>query len=440
VTTVCVVGGGAREHALAAVLGRSADVVATPGNPGIVGTTAEGHRLWSTAAPPSEIEADLFVIGPEAPLADGLSDRLRAEGKLVFGPGADGARIESSKIFMKHTASKAGVPTARHAVCGTIGEARAFLRSLPGPYVVKTDGLAAGKGVLVTDDLETAERDAAEKLSGSAFGDAGRRLVVEEALFGPELSLLVVCDGRGAMALLPAQDFKRAGDGDTGPNTGGMGAWSPVPIATPALVDEAMDTIVEPTLLALRRAGTDYRGVLYAGLIVTAEGPKLIEYNARFGDPEAEVVLPLLASDLTELLAAAAGGALAEPPTFRPESAVCVVAAAAGYPASPRSGDLVEGVEEAGRVEGVTVFHAGTRRDSSGALRSAGGRVLAVTALGETVAEARSRAYEGLGHIRMEGMHFRRDVAGASSFEMSLAVGETGASPQSPHSSPGHPR
>ena len=289
---VCVVGSGAREHALAHVLARSADVVVTPGNPGINGRSAEGHRLASTPAPAEEVEADLFVIGPEEPLVTGLADRLRSRGRLVFGPGADGARLEGSKEFMKRCASSAGVPTARWEAFSRLDEATRYLRSLPGPYVVKTDGLAGGKGVLVTYDIAEAERDVAAKLSGAAFGEAGQRVVIEEALQGTELSLLVVCDGVHALPLAPAQDYKRVGTGDTGPNTGGMGAFSPVPGATTAVVESVLGTIVEPTLRALRNAGVDYRGVLYAGLMLTEDGPRLIEYNVRFGDPEARWCFP----------------------------------------------------------------------------------------------------------------------------------------------------
>jgi len=284
---VCVVGSGAREHALAHVLSRSADVVVTPGNPGISGRSSEGYGVASTSSPPEEIDADLYVIGPEEPLVGGLADRLRSMGRLVFGPGADGAHLEGSKEFMKKCVSEAGVPTARWGAFSKLDEASEFLRSLPGPYVVKTDGLAAGKGVLVTDDIVEAQTDAAAKLSGRSFGEAGRRVVIEEALQGTELSLLVVCDGVNAVPLAPAQDYKRLCTGDRGPNTGGMGAFSPVAAATALVVGKVMDTIVGPTLSALRRSGIDYRGVLYAGLMLTSDGPKLIEYNVRFGDPEA---------------------------------------------------------------------------------------------------------------------------------------------------------
>jgi hypothetical protein len=254
-----------------------------PGNPLIPG---------SIDAPPESIDADLFVVGPEAPLVDGLADRLRAQGKLVFGPGADGAHLEGSKAWMKEIAADADVPTARHGTFTQRDEAEAFLDTLGDLYVIKTDGLAAGKGVLVTADRVEASEAVAGYLSGHRFGDAGRRVVIEEGMTGPELSLLAVCDGRRAVALAPAQDFKRVFDGDQGPNTGGMGAYSPVPIVDDDLVAQVMDRFVEPTLATLRERGIDYRGVLYAGLMLTAEGPKLVEYNVRFGDPEAQVVLP----------------------------------------------------------------------------------------------------------------------------------------------------
>jgi len=336
---VCVVGGGGREHALADVLGRTAEVVVTPGNPGIPG---------SVDTPPEEVQADLFVIGPEAPLVDGLADRLRAAGRLVFGPGADGARLEGSKAWMKELLDEAGVPTAAHGTFTESGPAMEFLDTMAPPFVVKTDGLAAGKGVVVTESLTEARNAIEDYLSGAAFGDAGRRLVIEEGLVGPELSVLAVCDGTKAWPLPPAQDFKRALDGDLGPNTGGMGAYSPVPAAPPELLDTVMVDFVEPTLAALSARGIDYRGVLYAGLMLTADGPKMLEYNVRFGDPETQVVLPRLESDLAELLAGAAAGDLGETIRWSDDAVVTVVCASEGYPASPRTGDVIEGIESRG--------------------------------------------------------------------------------------------
>ena len=412
---VCIVGSGAREHALALSCARSAEVIATPGNPGITGVAPSGHVLSSTPAPAEEIDADLFVIGPEAPLVDGLADRLRKAGKTVFGPGSDGARLEGSKQHMKQLAGAAGVPTARWASFGSddLAAAKAFLRELGGGYVVKTEGLAAGKGVLVTRDLAEAEADVEAKLSGEAFGEAGRSVVIEEELIGDELSVFAICDGERVVALSPAQDYKRIGDGGTGPNTGGMGAYSPVPAVGRAAVDQVLEEIVEPTVAELRRQGVDYRGVLYAGLMLTSDGPRLIEFNVRFGDPETEVVMPRLESDLTELLAAAAGGDLrrAGQPRMSHRAAVCVVAAAPGYPVAPATGGLITGVPEAGTLGDVLVFHAGTRVDGDGHLRTAGGRVLCVSALGADLAQARTSAYEATGKIHFDGMQIRSDVA-----------------------------
>ena len=293
IRTVCVVGSGGREHALAVVLARTADVVVTPGNPGITGRSVEGHTITSVATPVEQIEADLYVIGPEVPLVDGLADRLRADGRLVFGPGADGAQLEGSKAFMKEMLAEAGIPTAQFGAFEEVGPALEFLRSLEAPWVVKTDGLAAGKGVLVTDSLAEAEADVMAKLSGDAFGSAGRRVVIEEGLTGPECSLLVLCDGQRLAALAPAQDFKRRDDDDLGPNTGGMGAFSPVPSVDDALVESLVAEAVAPLVVALRARGIDYRGVLYAGLMLTPTGPKVLEFNVRFGDPETQVVLPV---------------------------------------------------------------------------------------------------------------------------------------------------
>lgn len=399
---VCVVGSGGREHALAHVLGRHHDVVVTPGNPGIPG---------SVPTPPEELEADLMVIGPEAPLVTGLADRLRSAGRLVFGPGADGARLEGSKAWMKEVLVDAGVPTAGHGAFDDEVAALAYLDTMGDLFVVKTDGLAAGKGVLVTTDRAEAVDAVRSYLSGDAFGDAGRTLVIEEGLSGPELSILAICDGSTATALAPAQDFKRLGDGDAGPNTGGMGAYSPVPVATEAVVDSLMANAVEPTLAALRGRGIDYRGVLYCGLMFTPDGPRVLEYNVRFGDPETQVVLPRLTSDLGELLAGAAGGRLGPEPTFDDGAAVAVVCASEGYPASPRTGDRIAGLDAASDMADVTVFAAGVGADPDGGLVTAGGRVLTVTGCGPTVDDARRRAYEAVAGISWPGMCHRTDVA-----------------------------
>ena len=398
---VVVVGGDGRAHVLTTVLARTAEVVASPGNPGI---------QQSTPTPPTELDADLFVISPEVPLVHGVADRLRAQGKLVFGPGADGAQLEGSKEWMKALLDEAGVPTARWCSFTEPDLAVAYLKDLAPPYVIKTDGLAAGKGVLVTMDLAEAADDVAAKLDGSAFGDSGRTVVIEEGMSGPELSLLVVTDGRELHCLAPAQDYKRVGDGDSGANTGGMGSFSPVP-GVDGLVEAAMATIVRPTLDTLRRRGIDYRGVLYAGLMLTADGPKVVEYNVRFGDPEAQVVLTRFAGDLAGYLAEAAAGDLRTEPAFVDDAAVNIALAAEGYPGPTRTGDVITGIDDAEALPGVHVFHAGTDRRDDGALVTAGGRVLHVTALAPTLGEARSRAYAAAAKISWTGMHHRSDIA-----------------------------
>jgi phosphoribosylamine--glycine ligase len=410
---VCVVGSGGREHALAHVLTRTSDVVVTPGNPGMAAP------IQVTDDPVEDVEADLYVVGPEAPLVEGLADRLRSRGRAVLGPGADGALLEGSKGFMKEVLDAAGVPTARFRTFDAmqVDEALAYLRTLPGPWVVKTDGLAGGKGVLVARTLDEADADVTAKLAGTSFGDAGRNVVIEEGLAGEECSLLVLCDGTRAVPLVPAQDFKRIGDGDTGPNTGGMGAYAPMRKVGPGEVDAIMGAAVLPLVAELHRRGIDYRGVLYAGLMLTAEGPKIIEYNVRFGDPEAQVVLPLLASDPAELLLATATGRLDEvtEPAFLDAAAVCVVLAAAGYPESPRTGDTIAGLSPSGQLaapaDGVIVFHAGTSRRGEGPFHTAGGRVLGITAVAPTLTAARLAAYEAAAGIDWDGRQMRDDIA-----------------------------
>src|SRR5581483_1849492 len=365
-----------------------------------------------------KVSADLVVVGPEVPLVAGVVDAIEARGRLAFGPRAAAARLEGSKAWMKNVLAIAGVPTARYGAFTPAGEEAAlrFLDTLSDTFVVKTDGLAAGKGVVVTGDRAEAREAVRAYLSGEAFGAAGKTVVIEEGLSGPELSLLVLCDGQRAVPLAPAQDFKRIGDGDAGPNTGGMGAYSPVPAVGPDLVEQVMTRAVTPTLEALGRLGAPYRGVLYAGLMLAPDGPKILEYNVRFGDPECQVVIPRLASDLAAHLAEAAAGKLETPLRWRDEAAVTVVLASEGYPVAPRTGDVITGLDTAAAVDGVTVFHAGTAADGRpGEIRTAGGRVLNVTALGATLGEARARAYEAAAKSSWPGMQYRRDIAAAAS-------------------------
>jgi phosphoribosylamine--glycine ligase len=410
VTRCVIVGSGAREHALAYVLAKSADVIVTPGNDGIA-----GHGFTCVATPATELDADLFVVGPEAPLVDGLADSLRAQGKVVVGPGVVGAQLEGSKSYMKEFLTVADVPTAQYGAFQDEMAATEFLATMKPPYVIKTDGLAAGKGVLVTSDLEEATRDVAEKLSGAAFGGAGTTVVIEEGLLGEECSLHVLCDGENVVALAPAQDFKRVGDQDQGANTGGMGAYGPMPAMTADKVERVMRDIIAPTLKELKTRGIDFRGVLYAGVMLTIDGPKLLEYNVRFGDPETEVLVPLYGEGFYDLLVRTATGRL-EGVTVAPVgAAVTVVIASEGYPQSPRTGDVIEGLGPDGQLatanDQVVVFHAGTKRDDQGRFVTNGGRVLAVTGLGDTLEEARTRAYEGAALINFKGSVRRSDIA-----------------------------
>tara|TARA_Y100001936_G_scaffold232436_1_gene257358 strand:- start:499 stop:1725 length:1227 start_codon:yes stop_codon:yes gene_type:complete len=404
---ICVVGSGGREHALADTLKNYADVVVTPGSPGIKGSTEQ------TA---NQIEADLYVIGPEGPLVEGLADDLRSRGRLVFGPGSDGARLEGSKIWMKELVHAAKVPTARYASfqAHQVDEATKFLSTLSPPYVVKTDGLAAGKGVLVTDLHGEAVEDVKNKLSGRSFGEAGRQIVIEEGLSGPELSLFALCDGQKAV-LIPtaAQDHKRLLNDDRGPNTGGMGCYSPIPGLSTRDLEQLMDLAVHPTVNELRNRGIDYRGVLFAGFMLTAEGPKLLEYNIRFGDPEAQVILPRLKGDLAEIMMQVARGDLKTELKISEDSMVTIVLASQGYPASPRTGDVIQGVEQAATVEGATVFCAGVKANNQQQLITGGGRVLNVCGRGPTVDQARKIAYQAVNAISWDGMQHRTDI-GAS--------------------------
>lgn len=401
---VLLIGSGGREHALAVGLAADPSVellTAAPGNPGIA-AIAELREVRAddpaaVAALAVELSADLVVIGPEAPLVAGVADAVRAKGIACFGPSAAAARLEGSKAFAKDVMAAAGVPTGRSYACTTAEEADAALEEFGPPYVVKNDGLAAGKGVVVTAD-RTAAREHAR--------DCGR-VVIEEFLDGPEVSLFVVTDGTAAVPLMPAQDFKRVADGDEGPNTGGMGAYAPLPWAPADLVERVMAETVMPTLAEMRDRGTPFSGLLYVGLALTGKGPKVIEFNARFGDPETQVVLALLASPLGALLHAAATGTLADLPPLRwhEGSAVTVVVAGHNYPGTPRTGDVISGGEQPG------VIHAGTARRADGALVSAGGRVLSATATGPDLAAARAAAYALVDSITLEGSHHRSDIA-----------------------------
>ncbi|MEU0403141.1 phosphoribosylamine--glycine ligase [Streptomyces sp. NPDC006197] len=409
---VLVIGGGAREHALCRSLSLDPDVTAlhcAPGNAGIA-EVAELHAVdqldgAAVAALATELGAELVVVGPEAPLVAGVADAVRAVGIPVFGPSREAARLEGSKAFAKDVMAGAGVPTARSYVCTTPEEIDEALDAFGAPYVVKDDGLAAGKGVVVTEDVEQAR----------AHALACDRVVIEEYLDGPEVSLFAITDGTTVLPLQPAQDFKRALDGDEGPNTGGMGAYSPLPWADPKLVEEVLETVLQPTVDELRRRGTPFSGLLYAGLAITSRGVRVIEFNARFGDPETQVVLARLKTPLAGVLLNSANGTLDDqaPLSWSDEAAVTVVVASHNYPDTPRTGDPIEGLDEIAEKDAphAYVLHAGTKRGEGGAVLSAGGRVLSVTATGSDLAQARERAYAAVGRIRLDGSQHRTDIA-----------------------------
>jgi phosphoribosylamine--glycine ligase len=414
---VLVVGGGGREHALAWKLAQSPGVTAlyaAPGNPGIAGVArclaVRADAIEELVALAERERIDLTVVGPELPLTLGLADRLAARGRPVFGPTRLAAELEGSKVFAKRLFARHGIPTARFEAFAEPGPARDFVRALGGRAVVKADGLAAGKGAVVCDDAAAADRAIGDMLERRAFGEAGARVVVEERLEGEELSFFVLTDGERVCPLAAAQDHKAVFDGDRGPNTGGMGAYSPAPVVDDAMTRRILDTVIRPTVRAMAAEGRPYRGVLFAGLMLTAEGPKLLEYNARFGDPECQVLLTRLDGDLLPLCRAVAEGrGLPEAVAWRHEAAVCVVLAAGGYPGPYKTGYPIAGLERAAARPGVTLFHAGTARED-GRLVTAGGRVLGVTALGADVGEAVDAAYAAVAEIRFEGMHYRRDI------------------------------
>ncbi|MDW6060951.1 phosphoribosylamine--glycine ligase [Streptomyces sp. FXJ1.4098] len=410
---VLVIGSGAREHALCRALSLDPDVTAlhcAPGNAGIA-EVAELHTVdaldgAAVAELAASLEAELVVVGPEAPLVAGVADVLRERGIPVFGPSADAAQLEGSKAFAKDVMAAAGVPTARAYVCTNEAEIDEALDAFGAPYVVKDDGLAAGKGVVVTSDIAAAREHAL----------ACGRVVIEEYLDGPEVSLFAVTDGETVVPLQPAQDFKRAYDGDEGPNTGGMGAYSPLPWADPKLVDEVLATVLQPTVDELRRRGTPFSGLLYAGLAITSRGVRVIEFNARFGDPETQVVLARLKTPLAGVLLAAATGRLDSlaPLRWSDGAAVTVVVASHNYPGTPRTGDPITGLAEVAEQDApkAYVLHAGTKRDvASGDVVSAGGRVLSVTATGSDLVKARERAYRAVARIGLDGSHHRSDIA-----------------------------
>ncbi len=414
-----VVGSGGRENALARALARSPgvrSVVVAPGNAG-----SERRAELAALSPSAVVElarreaADLVVVGPEAPLCEGVVDALAEAGILAFGPRREAAALEGSKAFLKQFATRHGIPTAPYLVTSDFTEAEAFLRAQPAPMVVKADGLCAGKGVVVAATIDEAVLAAREMLVEGRFGDAGRRVVLEERIAGEEASVHAISDGERLLVLPPARDHKRVGDGDRGPNTGGMGVYAPASRVSPALSERIEREILRPTIDGMRAEGRPFRGVLFAGVMITPGGdPLLLEHNVRFGDPECEALMALLDGDVAGLLASAASGAL-EPDRVRVSPgrhAVVVILAAHGYPAAPRVGDPIRGLDAAAEVPGVLVHHAGTRL-AGGQVVTAGGRVLAVTASGGSLAEARERAYEATGRIAFDGMHYRRDIGPA---------------------------
>jgi len=415
---ILVVGSGGREHALCWSIAASPLVDAlycAPGNAGI----AQDAKCVAIAA--DDVEAlvrfardkklDFVVVGPEGPLVAGLVDRLEAEGVKAFGPSAKAAMLEGSKGFMKDLCAAHGIPTAAYGRFSRLPDALAFIRRHGTPIVIKADGLAAGKGVIIAGNIEEAEAASRDMLEGNAFGAAGAEVVIEEFLDGEEASFFALVDGDAALPLASAQDYKRVGDGDTGPNTGGMGAYSPAPIVDDAMVQTVMARIVRPTVAAMKSAGSPYKGVLYAGLMIGKDGPKLLEYNVRFGDPECQALMPRLKSDLLPALIAARDGVLEHfDLRWHDAASVCVVMAANGYPGAYRKGSEIRGLDRAGALEGVTVFHAGTRADGNRIL-SDGGRVLGVTAIAPDVAAARRRAYEAVDLIDWPEGFCRRDIA-----------------------------
>lgn len=414
---ILIVGGGGREHALAWKLKQdhpAAEILAAPGNPGIADLgrciNVKATDVDGLLALAERERVNVTVVGPEAPLSLGIVDRFRAAGRAIFGPTADAARIETSKRFAKELMLKHGIPTASARTFTAIADAKAEIRRLGAPVVVKASGIAAGKGVIVAMTIAEADAAVDDMLDAKVFGDAGAEVLVEEFMEGEELSLFALTDGTNALTMLGAQDHKRIGEGDTGPNTGGMGAYLPVSTCTPELVARVRETILLPMLAAMRAEGCAFTGLLYAGLMLTKDGPKVVEFNCRFGDPETQAVLPMMASSLLEpMQAIAEGRSIAALPALQWKSgaAITTVVAAEGYPGTARSGDVITiPPSEAG----VTVFHAGTARNAQGELVTAGGRVLAVTAVAPTLAEAQAKSRSHAERVQFTGRQLRRDI------------------------------
>ena len=400
-TKVVVVGSGGREHALADVISRDADVVITPGNPAIPN---------SIRTSPLEIDADLYVIGPEAPLVDGLADQLRQQGKLVFGPGADGAQLEGSKAWMKDLVMEAGVPTADHGTFTDVNQAQSYLETMAAPYVIKTDGLAAGKGVLVTNSLDDAKVAVNEYLSGSAFGGAGEKIVIEEGLVGPEISILAISDGKKAVALSPAQDFKRIGEGDTGLNTGGMGCISPSPRENNKNINTVLNKFILPTLKTMNNLGYPFKGILYAGLMFTKKGIYLIEYNVRLGDPECQSIFSRLKSDFLNIALMTEKHKLGKVKIrLDKKKSLCIVMASKGYPEKYKTGFEIQGLNKI-KDSSVNIYHAGTTENNKKQTITNGGRVLNIVIREKTLKSAIFKGYSLIKKIKCSNIFFRNDI------------------------------
>ncbi len=415
---ILVIGGGGREHAICWKLAQSKDVHKVYCAPGNAGTAAVAENADIAVTDIAGLvqfaqhqQIDLTVVGPEKPLILGVVDAFEAAGLRIFGPTAENAQLEGSKVFSKQLMKQAGVPTASFEVFETAPDALAYLAAATYPIVIKADGDAAGKGVVVAASLEEAQDAITRIMVTREFGASGDKVVIEACLNGPEASLMAFVDGDTVVPMLLAQDHKRIGEGDTGPNTGGMGAYGPVPGISQDEINAMCDVIIKPVVRAIKSTGIPYRGVLFAGIMLTPDGPMCLEYNCRFGDPETEIVLPLLETDLVEVINACVDARLDQiDVVFSRRSAVTVVLAAHGYPGAVRTGDVISGLEDAVKLDAVAVFHAGTRLAEDGTVHSSGGRVLTVTSTGDSFEEARERAYAALDRIHMDGGQFRRDI------------------------------